>query len=158
MEKAGPVEGGSGRLAAHLAATLDPKLQDALDHPVRREVLRAFHGKGRSRSVAEIGARLPVRAGQLSYHLRVLRDSGTIVPEPAGVGIDRGRARYASEVCGDRDVRSVLRATERWDREQTEALARANASPLLAMFRLPRPVRTIRLRGRARSASGPDSE
>ncbi len=158
MEKAGPVVGGDGRLAAHLAARLGPKLQDALDHPVRREVLRALHGERPARSVAEIGARLPVRSGQLSYHLQVLRHCDTVASELAGGGVDRGRARYASAVSGDRGVRSVLRATERWDRERTEAAARANASPLLAMFHPPRPVRTIRLRGRPRSASERDSE
>src|SRR3954454_7102498 len=129
-----------GRLPAHLAATLEPTLQDALDHPVRREVLRVLGSGEQSRGVAELGAELPdFCLGQLSYHLQVLGRSGAV----------------ASEVAGDARVRAVLRATERWDRERREA-AGASASPLLTMFRVPRPGRTIRLLSRSRTDAGQD--
>jgi len=120
------------RLPGALAARLEPKLQDALDHRVRRELLRSLNRGGRSRSTAELRAELrAVRPSQLRYHLQVLRRSGV--------------------VAGDEKVKAVLRATERIDREQSEAAAAASASPLLTMFRTPRPVRTVRLRGRART-------
>src|SRR3954447_17444385 len=135
MGKADSVEAGDGRLSAQLAATLEPKLQDALDHPVRREVLRVLVRGERLRSVTELGAELPgFRLSQLSYHLQVLRRMGTV----------------ASEVAGDGRVRAVLRATEQWDRARREAAAAASASPLLTMFRVPRPGRTIRLRSRGK--------
>jgi DNA-binding transcriptional ArsR family regulator len=146
MGKADVVETGDGRLPAALAASLEPKLQDALGHPVRREVLRALHGDERARSVAEIDAQLPFRSGQLGYHLQVLRRLGAVASKPAGASARR-ETEFASAVCGDGRVRSVLRATERWDRERREIAAKASASPLLTMFRTPRPVRTIRLRG-----------
>jgi len=134
MGKADAVEARDGRLSPQLAATLDPELQDALDHPVRREILRSLDRGGRSGCLAELGAELPeLRLSQLSYHLQVLRRSGT----------------PAAEVVGDGRVRAVLRATEEWDRERREA-AGASASPLLTMFRLPRPTRTIRLRSRSK--------
>src|SRR3954469_9793448 len=127
MGKVNSVKGEDGRLSAQLAATLEPNLQDALDHPVRREVLRVLVRGERSRSIIELGAQLPgFRLSQLSYHLQVLRRSGAV----------------ASEVAGDEPVRAVLRATEAWDREQREAAARASASPLLTMFRVPRPIHT----------------
>jgi hypothetical protein len=78
----------------------------------------------------------------------VLRQAGTVAAEPAGMG--QVRAQYGSEVAGDGRVRAVLRATEQWDREQREAAAGASASSLLTMFRVPRPTRTIRLRGRSK--------
>jgi DNA-binding transcriptional ArsR family regulator len=148
MGKADVVEVGDGRLSAALAASLEPKLQDALAHPVRREVLRALHSGKRPRSVAEIGAQLPFRFGQLGYHLQVLQRLGAVASRPPSAP-SRRQAAFASEVCANGHVRSVLRATERWDRERREAVAKASASPLLTMFRTPRPIRTIRLRGRS---------
>lgn len=148
MGKADSVEDGDGRLEARMAAMLDLKLQDALDHPVRRELLRALGQDGGAKDVAEIGADLRgIRLSQIGYHLQVLRRSGSVV-SIGGPGVDRNRPRYASQVSGDGQVRAVLRATERWDRERREVALRAGASPLLTMFRVPRPAVTIRLRGR----------
>lgn len=148
MGKADSVEGVDGRLSARMAAMLDPKLQDALDHPVRRELLRTLSQGGGAKNVAEIGADLGgFRLSQLVYHLQVLRRSGSVI-STGGPGVDRNHPRYVSQVAGDGQVRAVLRATERWDRERREAVRTAGASPLLTMFRVPRPVVTIRLRGR----------
>jgi DNA-binding transcriptional ArsR family regulator len=156
MRKAESVEAGDGRLPAGLAAMLGPELQDALDHPFRRDVLRALDRSGRARSVAELGAELPaLRRGQLSYHLRVLRRLGVVASEAAGDGAGP-HALYASAVFEDDGVRAVLRATERWDRKRRDVAAAANASQLLTMFRVPRPVRTIRLRGQGRPAAERD--
>jgi DNA-binding transcriptional ArsR family regulator len=148
MGKADSVEGGDGRLSARMAAMLEPKLRDALDHPVRRELLRALSQDGRAKNVTELGADLGgFRLSQIGYHLQVLRRSGSVV-STGGPGIDRNRPRYASQVAADGQVRAVLRATERWDRERREAALSKGASPLLTMFRVPRPTVTIRLRGR----------
>jgi Helix-turn-helix domain len=151
MRKAGSVAAEDGRLAADLAATLHPKLQDALDHPVRREVLRTLNRFDRARTVSEIGAQLPFRLGQLGYHLQILRRSSVVSAEPAEAAAGTGRPRYVSQVSTDSAVCSVLRATESWDRERSEAVARETPSPLLTMFRIPRPVRTIRLRSRRKT-------
>lgn len=150
METTGSVEAKNGRLPARLAATLHPKMQDALDHPVRRDVLRSLSRGRRPRSVAEIRADLQVfRTSQLGYHLSVLRHSGAVAS--ASNGGPQRQVRYASEVGEDGKVKAVLRATERGDRARREAVAAASASPLLTMFRVPRPTRTIRLRGRSRT-------
>lgn len=130
MGKANFVEASDGRLATRLAMMLPHSLQDALDHPVRREILRALTRDGRSHSLSAIRVEfrdLPV--GQLNYHLQVLRRSG------------------AMEESHALQVRGVLRATGEWDKRRREE-AVAKASPLLTMFRVPRPVRTIRLRGK----------
>lgn len=156
MAKKDSVDTDDGRLSAGLGASLDPLLQDALDHPVRREVLRTLSQSGRARDLVEIGAQLQgFTLSQLSYHLHVLRRSGAVASETAGI-VAQGRARYASEVSGDGKVRVVLRATEGPDRQRREAAAAASASPLLTMFRVPRPVRTIRLRARSEADSERD--
>lgn len=138
------------RLPARLAATLRPELQDAIGHPVRREILRALNQSGRPRDLVEIGGDLQgLRVGQLSYHLQVLQRSGAVASEPPCAEL-RSRASYASAVCDDGQVRAILRATEQGDRERRDAAVAADASPLLTMFRVPRPVRTLRLRSRSR--------
>jgi class 3 adenylate cyclase len=138
-----------GRLPPRLVAALDREHQDALDHPVRREVLRTLHRPGRRWSGIEIWAELqPFQLSQVSYHLHVLRRSGLVVSNP--LGTDSAQAHYVSKVVGDGKVRAVLRETEKEDKDRTAAAAEAHASPLLTMFRVPRPVRTIRLRSRSR--------
>jgi DNA-binding transcriptional ArsR family regulator len=142
---------GDGRLPGRLAAMLEPEFHDALGHPTRREILRLLNRGPRSRRVAEIKAELSVfRLGELSYHLQVLRRSGAVTSTSAAEMTRPDGNRYVSEVDGDGRVKAVLRATEQEDRERREAVAEEKASPLLTMFRLPRPVRTIRLRGRDR--------
>jgi DNA-binding transcriptional ArsR family regulator len=148
-----------GRLSAGLASTLEPKLQDALDHPLRREVMRVLNRDPRPRSVGELQAELSrFPAGQLGYHLRVLREAGIVVAVEGNAAAASGSyVRYASGVVGNSQVRAVLRATERWDRRRREAQASGTASPLLTMFRTPRPARTIRLRAR-REQPGSEAE
>ena len=151
------VEAQDGRLSAGLAATLEPRLRNALDHPIRREVLRSLDRRSGPRSIAELQAELsPFQARQLYYHLRVLEEAGLATPATNGPTSAGSYARYASEAVGDSRVRAVLRATERWDRRRREALGSGKASSLLTMFRTPRPVRTIRLRGRPAPEPGSD--
>lgn len=140
------------RLPGQLAAKLEPRLQDALDHPARREVLRALNRSPRARSASELRVELQsLRPSQLRYHLQVLRRSGAVASDPPGPNLTGRRSRYASEVIDDGEVRAVLRVTERRDRQQSEAKAAAAGSPSLTMFPTPRPVHTIRLRSRART-------
>lgn len=147
------------RLPGQLAAKLDPSLQDALNHPVRREVLRALHRSARCQSVFEIRAALHAyRPGQLRYHLQVLRRSGVIGSDPAGSAAAVGEPRFGSEVLEDGEVKAVLRATERHDREKREARVAVGGSPQLSMFRTPRPIHTIRLRGRTKIPGEQSSE
>jgi hypothetical protein len=157
MAKADAVETQDGRLSARLAATLGPRLQDALDHPVRRELLRALHRSERPRSIGEMAVALPpFGSRRLNYHLQVLCRAETVVLERNCAAPGGAHAHYASGVCNDGRVLSVLRATERWDRERREAEAGARSSQLLTMFRGPRPTRTIRL-GRGKLGGGRDS-
>ena len=99
-----------------LAATLPPRTQDALDHPVRRQVLRILNSSPRARSPKELAAVLSdVSHGAISYHAQVLESQGSIsVVEhgQAGAGVTR---RYASNLADDARVAVVLDAMRQDD-------------------------------------------
>lgn len=135
-----------------LAARLEPRLQTALSHSLRREILRALDGGGRFRSVGEFLPELvPCTRGAVAYHLRVLCSVGAIVGDGDSEATANGQPAYKSLVAEDAGVRAALRATEQWDLERRRGEMEETASPLLTMFRLPRAVRTIRLKARDQS-------
>jgi DNA-binding transcriptional ArsR family regulator len=145
------VKGEDGRLAERLAADLDPALRDALDSPLRRDILRALEARDGIGGAQELSAALPGRTmSTISYHLQVLERAGAVSDGSAFVAAE-GRRLYRSEVDGDRQVRSVLRATERWDRRRQPDPGPAGA---MAMFRLPRPGPTLRLHRRREERPG----
>jgi|GEM_PF-1172128 len=150
MGEAG-VLGENGRLAADLVATLEPNLQDALNHPTRRDVLRVLNGSDRPRDITGIVGNLPqLRRGEVSYHAQVLVDAGCIEVDarrPASGGRER---LLRSTIAGNSQAQLVLGATERSDREQRLRRAEESSSDHLMMFRVPRPSRTVRLIGRRR--------
>jgi len=133
-----------GRLDERLAADFDPALRDALDNPLRRDILRTLEARGIG-GVQELAAALPGRTmSAISYHLRVLERAGAVSDGSAFV-TSEGRPVYRSEVGRDQRVRNVLRATERWDRRREPEPGRVGG---LAMFRLPRPGPALRLQRR----------
>ena len=99
-----------------LAAMLPPRTQDALDHPVRRQVLRILNSSRQARSAGEMAATLPgVPQGAVSYHAQVLESQGSICltgvkREEAGVA-----RHYTSKVAGDARVAIVLDAMRQDD-------------------------------------------
>lgn len=115
-DRAGPDD---GRLAPELAIMLEPELQNALDHPVRREILRSLKGGKRPRTSAELAAALaPFSVSQVNYHVHVLVAAGAVA------GRDRSPAAgppFASGVSDKPQVIAVLQATERGDRERRQA-------------------------------------
>lgn len=144
-----------GRLADELAAILGPKLQDALNHPTRRDVLRVLHAGDRPSSLTAILAQLaPLKCGEVGYHVKVLRDSGAVLADGTRPDFGGRDALYRSVLADDPQACAVLRATEREDRRRRQAAKRERSPSLLAMFRIPHPERAIRLdlrRGRKAS-------
>lgn len=132
------------------AARLNPRMQTALGHSLRREILRALDDGGRFRSLGEILPELvPYARGAVVYHLQVLRSAGAIEDDGDREDPLSRQPVYRSVVA--EDVRAALRATEQWDLDRRRAEAEESASSLLTMFRLPRAVRTIRLKASDRS-------
>lgn len=140
------VGGGDGRLTVELAASLEPHLQDALNHPVRREVLRVLrNGEGSQGVTAILGGLAPVTRGEVSYHLQILQRAGAVAVDEGRPDLAGRERRYESTVSEVPQVGAVLRATEAFDRERREARKAQRSPGFLTMFRIPKPVRTLRL-------------
>jgi hypothetical protein len=140
-----------GRLAADLSASLEPRLQDPLNHPTRREILRVLNAGRKAQTITAIVAKLPpLTRGEISYHVQVLQDSECVAVDGTRPAL-RGRERLLRSAVGDcEQALLVLGATQRSDRVH-RARKGGGSSSLLTMFRIPRPGRTIRL-GRSRRA------
>jgi hypothetical protein len=115
------VEPDDGRLPPDLAMMLEAELLRALNHPVRREILRSLKDGDRPRTAVELAARLaPFSIGQVSYHVRVLVEAGAVVGRDVSPA---GGLPVASDVCDLPPVIAALQATEGGDREWRQALA-----------------------------------
>jgi hypothetical protein len=143
-----------GRLAADLLASLEIGLQDALNHPTRRDILRVLHEE-RSRSVTEIlGDLAPLRRSEVAYHAQVLTDSECVGVEGSRP-VPGGREQVlASLISGSDQVQLILRATRHIDQNHRHRTPDGDSPGLMAMFRIPRPTHSVRLLGWRRRAAG----
>ena len=152
MGDAGVLANGGG-LASELLAALDPKLQDALNHPTRREILRVLHAGG-PRSVGGVVAELsPLSRGEVNYHAQVLEDSECVVVEGPRPAVDERKRLLRSTIGGSDQAQLVLRATRREDRKLRRREPEDKAAGALTMFRVPRPGRTVSLLSRHRRSA-----
>jgi DNA-binding transcriptional ArsR family regulator len=143
-----------GRLGADLLATLEPGFQDALNHPTRRDILRAIHDDGRPCAVGEIVADLdPLKRGEVAYHARVLKDAECIEAVGARPAPGGEEPVLASLVAASEEVLAVLRSTRYSDRNLRLRTPADRSPGVMAMFRLPRPAYSIRLLNRRRRPS-----
>lgn len=105
-------------LPPELSAELTAPLRHALDHHLRREILRTLHRGDDPRSPGEIAAALPTETSVslISYHAHVLENCGSLglaEVQPAGETLSR---RYTSKLAGDPQIVAILQATEPLDR------------------------------------------
>ena|SRR5689334_8206370 len=118
-ESVGQIRGKhSRRLPLELAELLTPPLEHALNHPLRREVLRALNRSGRPRGATELVTACPPATSVtlLNYHAAVLERCDllrVLENDVAGEGFSR---RYASNVSEDVQIIAILSATEALDR------------------------------------------
>lgn len=117
-ESTGEIRGKHARrLPVEFAELLSPPLEHALNHPLRREILRALNQSEAPRSAGElVTASLPKTGVTLiNYHAGVLENCEVVrvaESEPNGEGITR---RYASNVANDPQIAAILDATEPLD-------------------------------------------
>lgn len=90
----------------------------ALDHPLRRDILRRFHNCASARSASQLAAEMGLGLSRVSYHVRVLSEAGCLQGKSALVARGTHQPRYRSTVEDDGAVLLVLRATEREDTRQ----------------------------------------
>jgi DNA-binding transcriptional ArsR family regulator len=110
------VQGDERKLPADVAQLLAPHLHRALDHPTRRQILRALNRHGKAQTLADLAVAIPgAIVSTVGYHALVLEECGcisvTVVPSPPD-GLKRA---YSSNVIDDRVVSGALRATRRLD-------------------------------------------
>jgi DNA-binding transcriptional ArsR family regulator len=117
-ETAGQIRGmRAPRLPIEFAELLDPPVEHALNHPLRRDILRALNQSDGPRSAGEIATEsLPKTAVTLiNYHASVLETCDIVriaEDEPSGRSLSR---RYASNVANDAQIVAILGATEPLD-------------------------------------------
>jgi DNA-binding transcriptional ArsR family regulator len=142
------VKASEGGLPAQLAAGLGPELRDALDSPIRREILRLLDDGDHARNEREIASKLTeFTVSEVSYHARVLERSGGVVVDRARSGSGGQRGLNISDLAKDAQVHAVLRATQGFDRDHRRAAGR-HSSRFLTMLRIPHPTISVRLGNR----------
>jgi DNA-binding transcriptional ArsR family regulator len=146
---------GSHSIRSKIGIDLEPRIEDALGHPLRREILRTLNVDGRARGLPALAAELsPFTASEVSYHVLVLREAGLIVSD-SSVAAPSGRQRaYRAAIAESASALAVLRANEQPDRELLRLGSQRSSSRLLSMFRAPRPMHSIRLSARRRRDPG----
>lgn len=103
-------------LPPDLAADLAPHLREALNHQLRRRILRTLNTRSQPQTLAKLSLVDPGGGvSAVSYHLRVLEGCGSVSVSPAPPGEAESVWRYASNVSSDRWVLSVLEATAQLD-------------------------------------------
>lgn len=143
-----------GRLDSDVLARLEIGLQDALNHPTRRDILRVLGEDSRSRSVSEIVAGLaPLRRAEIAYHAQVLKESECVGVEGSRPAPGGREQVLASRVASSDQVQLILRATRHSDQDHRERTAVERSPGLMSMFRLPRAGSSVRLLGRRRRAA-----
>lgn len=107
------------RLPASLVRALTPEVRHALNHPVRRRILRTLNDSQTARTPAAIATLIHPTPGMsvLGYHLRVLEQLGCIrSPAPGTAASGKAPTLYESNVADEEQITSILQATRQLDR------------------------------------------
>jgi len=93
-------------------------LISALNHPLRRRILRSLHESGERSSPARLRERLGAELSCVSYHVTVLVGFGVL--KSAGEQPVRGAIEhfYVSQVADDPAIKALLESTKESDEEK----------------------------------------
>lgn len=90
-------------------------MRQALSHPLRRQILRALHGKS-AQTTGELRELVPVEnLGALHYHVLVLEQAGVVEGSDLWNAVDAPTRSYVADVASDAAVASLLKATKQLD-------------------------------------------
>ena len=106
-------------LPPSLVAGLTPATRHALNHPVRRRILRTLNETQAGRTADSIATVIQPNPGVniVGYHLRVLQQLGCArTAEPPSNAGEHALPLYESSVAGDEGIRTILQATRQLDR------------------------------------------
>lgn len=96
----------------------------ALDHPVRRDILRRYHACGCERSPIKLAEEMNIGLSRISYHVSVLSECDCLILMQSIALRGATEHVYKSTVEDDKAVLVVLEETEEEDakaRKQREA-------------------------------------
>lgn len=109
---------------------MTPALLDALNHPIRRQLLRLLHERTTSRSPTEMSQKMTLGLTGISYHARVLSDLDVIRLSRTGQVRGSTQHFYVSRVAKIALVDAILKKTEKEDRRLLEQRAHAEKARL----------------------------
>ncbi len=118
-ETSGPLRGKRAhKLPLELAELLTPSVEHGLNHPLRREILRALNACDEPRSAGELVTRSLPKTGVtlISYHASVLEGCDVLRVSEVVPGEESFFRRYSSNVVDDPQIVAILVATESLDR------------------------------------------
>lgn len=102
-----------------LARTLTPALLHALNHPVRRHILRALSAPEMELSPSDISKALGTHLSNLSYHARTLSEQDVLCCTQEIQVRGSTQHFYVSNVAGNRLVNAILAEIEKDDQPET---------------------------------------
>jgi DNA-binding transcriptional ArsR family regulator len=116
------------RLPDDLANQLPEDVRDALQHPSRRQILRVLPGKASASDLVRSG-HVPFSVSSVSYHLRVLEESGLVEEVERQQSKGSVESHFSSRAADLNGVAAALRATLESDRQHFANQERSEVSP-----------------------------
>ena len=104
------------KLPPEVVDGLAPHQQRALDHPLRRQILRVLSRGANSQTLGEIGEGIPdTGTSTIGYHLLVLEECAFVSVSGILTGNGDTERHFASNVADNRVVMLALRETQELD-------------------------------------------
>lgn len=105
------------RLPIELAELLTPPQEHALNHPLRREIMRSLHRAKAPQTGTEMVAGIPLKTSvsSVNYHAGVLEGSDLVRVLDEQMTAPPFCRRYASSATEDVHILAILAATEASD-------------------------------------------
>jgi len=104
------------KLPPEVVEELAPHQQRALDHPIRRQILRVLSRNARAQTLAEIGEGTPgAGISTIGYHLLVLEECAFVSVSGVLTGPGDAERHFASNVADNRVVMTALKQTQELD-------------------------------------------
>lgn len=104
------------KLPPEVVEGLAPHQQRALDHPIRRQILRVLNRGANPQTLTDISEGVPdTSTSTIGYHLLVLEECAFVSVSGILTGPGDAERHFASNVADNRVVMLALQETERLD-------------------------------------------
>lgn len=103
------------KLPPELVETLAPHQRHALEHPIRRQILRTLDRDTSPLTLGGFAEEMPAGLSTISYHLLVLEECGLVSVSGALTGPGEAERSFVSNFADNRAVVAALQAAEPLD-------------------------------------------